>query len=166
MPCADPLLDRHHCRPAGVLQPTLQFCMSVVSLSENVLRLMNTCLAHFFCLRIDQWFLVISTQLIGFSAGGIARRYLVAPPSMIWPTTLVTCALFNTLHSQQYAGTGYLGGVSRQRFFLCALVASYLWCEFIVLVTYLALGTMLRRRYTDFFPGYLCMHSWGSVIEG
>ncbi|KAG6373226.1 OPT oligopeptide transporter [Boletus reticuloceps] len=81
-----------------------------------------------------QWFLVVSTQLIGFSAGGIARRFLVAPPSMIWPTTLVSCALFNTLHSQQYAGFGRLGGMTRERFFLYAFTASYLWY---------------------FFPGYL-----------
>jgi hypothetical protein len=29
-----------------------------------------------------QWVLVMSTQLIGFSIGGIAKRFLVAPPSM------------------------------------------------------------------------------------
>ncbi|KAJ2936791.1 hypothetical protein H1R20_g315, partial [Candolleomyces eurysporus] len=53
-----------------------------------------------------QWMIVMSTQLIGFSVGGIARRFLVDPPSMIWPSNLVTCALFNTLHSQVYAGAG------------------------------------------------------------
>ncbi|KAF5381591.1 hypothetical protein D9615_005535 [Tricholomella constricta] len=53
-----------------------------------------------------QWLLVMSTQLIGFSMGGVARRFLVTPPSMIWPNTLVSCALFNTLHSQSYAGIG------------------------------------------------------------
>ncbi|KAG8220677.1 OPT oligopeptide transporter protein-domain-containing protein [Butyriboletus roseoflavus] len=74
-----------------------------------------------------QWLLVVSTQLIGFSAGGIARRFLVVPASMIWPTTLVSCALFNTLHSQQYAGSGRLGGISRERFFLYAFAASYTW---------------------------------------
>ncbi|CAE6422335.1 unnamed protein product, partial [Rhizoctonia solani] len=36
-----------------------------------------------------QWMIVMSTQLIGFSIGGIARRFLVAPPSMIWPANLV-----------------------------------------------------------------------------
>lgn len=30
----------------------------------------------------DQWMLVMSTQLIGFSIGGICRRFLVNPPSM------------------------------------------------------------------------------------
>ncbi|KAI6047012.1 OPT oligopeptide transporter protein-domain-containing protein [Pisolithus marmoratus] len=81
-----------------------------------------------------QWFLVLSTQLIGFSAGGIARRFLVSPPSMIWPSTLVACALFNTLHSQQYAGAGQLGGLSRERFFLYAFLGAFVWY---------------------FFPGYL-----------
>ncbi|KAG6872081.1 hypothetical protein C0995_013225 [Termitomyces sp. Mi166 len=61
-----------------------------------------------------QWFIVMSTQLIGFSIGGIARRFLVAPPSMIWPLSLVNCALFNTLHSTQYAGIGTRGGLSLQ----------------------------------------------------
>lgn len=34
---------------------------------------------HFY---LDSWMLVMSTQLMGFSMGGIARRFLVAPPSM------------------------------------------------------------------------------------
>ena len=33
-------------------------------------------------MHTDSWLLVMSTQLIGFSMGGIARRFLVAPPSM------------------------------------------------------------------------------------
>jgi hypothetical protein len=77
-----------------------------------------------------QWFVVMSTQLIGFSIGGIARRFLVTPPSMIWPINLVNCALFNTLHSQQYAGIGSRGGVSRQWFFVYFFLASFFWCEF------------------------------------
>ena len=36
-------------------------------------------------LALDKWMLVMSTQLIGFSIGGIARRFLVAPPSMSTP---------------------------------------------------------------------------------
>lgn len=66
-----------------------------------------------------QWMVVMSTQLIGFSIGGIARRFLVAPPSMIWPADLVLCALFNTLHSRSYQGVGTRGGLSRERFFTC-----------------------------------------------
>ncbi|KAH6903907.1 OPT oligopeptide transporter [Coprinopsis sp. MPI-PUGE-AT-0042] len=65
-----------------------------------------------------QWMLVMSTQLIGFSIGGIARRFLVQPPSMIWPNNLVTCALFNTLHAQTLV---------RERFFLYALLGATAW---------------------------------------
>ncbi|KAJ7767859.1 OPT oligopeptide transporter [Mycena maculata] len=78
----------------------------------------------------DQWFLVMSTQLIGFSIGGVCRRFLVAPPSMIWPANLVNCALFNTLHSQYYAGIGQRGGLSRERFFLYAFLCSFFWYFF------------------------------------
>ncbi|KAG6856129.1 hypothetical protein H0H87_007188, partial [Tephrocybe sp. NHM501043] len=77
-----------------------------------------------------KWMLVMSTQLIGFSIGGVARRFLVHPPSMIWPTNLVTCALFNTLHAQTYAGIGTRGGISRERFFLYAFLASAVWYVF------------------------------------
>ena len=71
----------------------------------------------------------MSTQLIGFSIGGVARRFLVSPPSMIWPANLVNCALFNTLHSQQYAGMGTRGGLSRERFFVYWFLVSFFWCE-------------------------------------
>ncbi|KAJ7042920.1 oligopeptide transporter [Mycena alexandri] len=74
-----------------------------------------------------QWLVVMSTQLIGFSIGGVARRFLVQPPSMIWPTNLVTCALFNTLHSTEYAGIGTRGGYSRERFFFIAFACSTTW---------------------------------------
>ncbi|RPD78416.1 OPT oligopeptide transporter [Lentinus tigrinus ALCF2SS1-7] len=77
-----------------------------------------------------QWMIVMSTQLIGFSIGGIARRFLVQPPSMIWPANLVTCALFNTLHSQHYAGMGNRGGISRERFFFYGFLASTCWYFF------------------------------------
>ncbi|KAJ8488073.1 hypothetical protein ONZ51_g3778 [Trametes cubensis] len=61
-----------------------------------------------------QWMLVMSTQL-------------VAPASMIWPNTLVVCALFNTLHSQSYAGMGTRSGLSRERFFAYAFISAALW---------------------------------------
>ncbi|KAH7096465.1 OPT oligopeptide transporter [Auriculariales sp. MPI-PUGE-AT-0066] len=57
-----------------------------------------------------QWMIVMSTQLIGFSIGGVARRFLVDPPSMIWPASLVNTALFNTLHQTHvwYFFPGYI----------------------------------------------------------
>ena len=48
----------------------------------------------------------------------------------VWPANLVTCALFNTLHSQHYAGVGNRGGISRERFFFYAFLASGCWYFF------------------------------------
>ena len=90
----------------------------------------NSCTFSLMLRNLDQWMVVMSTQLIGFSIGGIARRFLVLPPSMIWPTNLVTCALFNTLHSQQYSGVGNRGGVSRERFFSYMFLIAFVWCKF------------------------------------
>lgn len=93
-----------------------------------------------------QWLIVMATQLIGFSIGGIMRRFLVSPASMsmscmqcscnelltfdwhsVWPADLVYCALFNTLHQAQYAGIGTRGGISRERFFAYACAGSFFW---------------------------------------
>ncbi|KAJ7658962.1 OPT oligopeptide transporter protein-domain-containing protein [Mycena rosella] len=74
-----------------------------------------------------KWMLVVSSQCIGFSIGGITRRFLVSPPSMIWPNTLVSCALFNTLHSQNYAGVGKHPGMPRERFWLIAFLGTATW---------------------------------------
>ena len=49
---------------------------------------------------------------------------------MIWPTNLVTCALLNTLHSQQYVGIGNRAGLSRERFFAYAFAGSFCWYFF------------------------------------
>ena len=50
----------------------------------------------------------------------------------VWPANLVLCALFNTLHSQQYVGMGSRGGVSRERFFTFALVIATVYCKFFI----------------------------------
>ena len=93
---------------------------------------------------VVQWFVVMSTQLIGFSIGGILRRFLVQPPSMIWPLNLVNCALFNTLHSQQYAGIGTYGGISRERYFLYVFIGSFSWCKLQATVSDLVTNPMYR----------------------
>ena len=106
-------------------------------------------------LHLDQWFVVMSTQLIGFSIGGIARRFLVAPPSMIWPANLINCALFNTLHSQQYTGIGTRGGISRERFFIYGCLGSFAWCESSAVPNNTIVNPSLDGR---FFPGLsLCV---------
>ena len=71
----------------------------------------------------------MSTQLIGFSICGICKRFLVDPPSMIWPANLVYTALFNTLHSQETSGTLGYGGISRGRFFTYVFIGYFCYSQ-------------------------------------
>jgi hypothetical protein len=68
----------------------------------------------------------MSTQLIGFSIGGICKRFVVTPPSMIWPQTLLSAVLFNTLHGQETLGTQARAGISRKRLF------SYVFIDYMI----------------------------------
>jgi OPT family oligopeptide transporter len=72
--------------------------------------------------------LILSSQIIGFSLGGLMRRFLVWPSSMIWPGALVNCALFNTLH-KTYGHTDK-GHISREKFFCIAMAGSFVWYWF------------------------------------
>jgi OPT family small oligopeptide transporter len=115
-----------------------------------------------------QWFVVMSTQIIGFSIGGVARRFLVAPPSMIWPTNLVNCALFNTLHSQYYAGIGTRGGLSRERFFLYAFLCSFSWYFFpgylFQALSYFSWVTWIRPNNTTIAQLFGYVHGMGMSV--
>ena len=75
----------------------------------------------------------MSTQLIGFSIGGIYKRFAVAPPSMIWPENLLSAVLFNTLHGQETLGTLARGGISRLRFFYYVFVAYVFYSQLFLL---------------------------------
>ena len=72
----------------------------------------------------------MSTQLIGFSIGGVCKRFLVSPPSMIWPSNLVMSALFNTLHAQPTSGAKARGGISRERFFSYVFVGYLIYSQY------------------------------------
>jgi hypothetical protein len=72
-----------------------------------------------------QLLLVISTQMIGFCLGGLYRKFLVWPSSMIWPATLVNTALFNTLHSVD-AGREE-GKWSREKYFTVVTAGMFAW---------------------------------------
>ena len=74
----------------------------------------------------------MSTQLIGFSIGGISKRFVVAPPSMIWPGNLLKAALFNTLHNQETLGTQACGGISRLRFFYYVCIGYIFYSQFLL----------------------------------
>ncbi|KAF9202183.1 hypothetical protein BGZ59_002283, partial [Podila verticillata] len=68
--------------------------------------------------------LILTTQLVGYGMAGILRRYLVYPAAMIWPSNLVTVALFNTLHTREHLAPGQW---TRQRFFAVCAIGSFLY---------------------------------------
>ncbi|KAF8898456.1 OPT oligopeptide transporter [Infundibulicybe gibba] len=72
-----------------------------------------------------QILIVLSTQIFGFSLGGVLRQFIVWPSSMIWPGALVNSALFNTLHKN--FGKSDRGHMSRERFFVIAMACSFVW---------------------------------------
>ncbi|KAF8258943.1 OPT oligopeptide transporter protein-domain-containing protein [Lactarius quietus] len=74
-----------------------------------------------------QWLLVMSTQLIGLSIGGICKRFLVDPQSMIWPSSLVFIALFNAMHSPEISGTQGFFVISRRRFFTYVFIGYFFY---------------------------------------
>lgn len=73
-----------------------------------------------------QLLLTISSQILGYAFAGLTRRYLVRPASMIWPATLMSTAMFTTLHkSSNKRADGW--EISRFRFFVYAWAAAFLW---------------------------------------
>ncbi|WFD25942.1 hypothetical protein MNAN1_000915 [Malassezia nana] len=66
--------------------------------------------------------LLITTQVIGFGFAGLVYDLLVRPPGMVFPGSLVTVSLFNTLHDQESALTQ-----KRMRFFLLAFAGIYVY---------------------------------------
>ncbi|KAJ7102653.1 OPT oligopeptide transporter protein-domain-containing protein [Mycena crocata] len=72
-----------------------------------------------------QILLILGTQIFGFSLGGMLRQFVVWPSSMIWPSSLVNSALFNTLHKNY--GKRDRGHMTRERFFFIVCACSFVW---------------------------------------
>jgi OPT family oligopeptide transporter len=72
-----------------------------------------------------QILLVISSQVLGFSLGGLLRQFVVWPSSMIWPGALVNSALLNTLHKN--FGRRDRGHMTSEWFFCIAMACSFIW---------------------------------------
>lgn len=65
---------------------------------------------------VYQLLLTLSTQILGYAFAGLTRRFLVRPSGMIWPGTLMSAAMFTTLHRDtNKAANGWT--VSRWKFF-------------------------------------------------
>ncbi|XP_026456249.1 oligopeptide transporter 7-like isoform X1 [Papaver somniferum] len=78
--------------------------------------------------------IVVTTQVLGFGWAGIFRRYLVEPAAMWWPQNLVQVSLFRSLHEKEKRGrwsnSGERKGLTRNQFFLIALVCSFAYYVF------------------------------------
>ncbi|KAJ5550726.1 hypothetical protein N7461_005424 [Penicillium sp. DV-2018c] len=73
-----------------------------------------------------QLLLIISTQVLGYAFAGLTRRFLVRPSAMIWPGTLMSTAMFSTMHkSVNKKANGW--SISRYRFFVIAWGGAFLW---------------------------------------
>ncbi|KAI9743160.1 MAG: hypothetical protein M1818_003455 [Claussenomyces sp. TS43310] len=79
-----------------------------------------------------QMLLVITSQMIGFGMAGIVRRFLVWPAAMIWPSTLVNCTMFYTLHDHSTSDPSKTNGwsIGRYRWFLYVFIGSFVWYWF------------------------------------
>ena len=71
-----------------------------------------------------QLLLTLSTQILGYTFAGLTRRFLVRPSGMIWPSTLMSAAMFGTLHKEENKpANGWK--VTRWNFFFLVFVAAF-----------------------------------------
>lgn len=69
---------------------------------------------------------LLTTQMIGFGLAGLARRWLVYPAALIWPSSLASTVLFRALHEQDASSPPADGWtVTRYRFFGLATLAAF-----------------------------------------
>ncbi|KAG8956736.1 hypothetical protein FRC04_000214 [Tulasnella sp. 424] len=71
------------------------------------------------CVALEQFVI----ELIGISLAGLTHKILIQPASFIWPSSLVYCAVLNTVH----AGDFPANGMTRVQFFGYATVIAFLY---------------------------------------
>lgn len=73
-----------------------------------------------------QLLLTLSTQILGYTFAGLTRRFLVRPSGMIWPGTLMSAAMFTTLHKEENKpANGWT--ISRWNFFYVVWLFSFVF---------------------------------------
>ncbi|GAA6040556.1 hypothetical protein JCM8097_005462 [Rhodosporidiobolus ruineniae] len=69
-----------------------------------------------------------STQALGFGLAGLARRFIVYPASMVWPSTLASTVLFRALHEEKQDRSPASGWtLTRYRFFALFTAGAFVW---------------------------------------
>ena len=75
---------------------------------------------------VYQLLLTLSTQILGYTFAGLTRRFLVRPSGMIWPGTLMSAAMFTTLHKEvNKEANGWR--ISRWKFFYAVWLVAFLF---------------------------------------
>lgn len=75
---------------------------------------------------VYQILLTLSTQILGYAFAGLSRRFLVRPSGMIWPGTLMSAAMFGTLHKEENKpANGWR--MSRWKFFYLIFFSSFIF---------------------------------------
>ncbi|ESZ93364.1 hypothetical protein SBOR_6241 [Sclerotinia borealis F-4128] len=73
-----------------------------------------------------QLLLILSTQILGYAFAGLTRRFLVRPGGMIWPGTLMSAAMFTTLHKEENTiANGWK--ITRWKFFFVVWFGSFVF---------------------------------------
>ncbi|KAK4674703.1 hypothetical protein QC763_123000 [Podospora pseudopauciseta] len=73
-----------------------------------------------------QILLTFSTQILGYTFAGLTRRFLVRPSGMIWPGTLMSAAMFTTLHKEENKeANGWR--ISRWKFFYAVWFGAFVF---------------------------------------
>ena len=69
----------------------------------------------------------LAKHLTGFGLAGICKRILIQPASLVWPQTLVTSTLLNTLHTEEDRMGSSGGGITRYRWFVYVAIGAFVW---------------------------------------
>ena len=84
---------------------------------------------HFYNQKVGilyQLLLILSTQILGYAFAGLTRRFLVRPGGMIWPGTLMSAAMFTTLHKEENTiANGWK--ITRWKFFFVVWFSAFLF---------------------------------------
>ncbi|KAJ7074114.1 OPT oligopeptide transporter [Mycena amicta] len=73
---------------------------------------------------------ILTTQFIGFGLAGLARRWIVYPGALIWPSTLSSTVLFRALHEPEALTSANGWTISRYQFFFSVTAGSFVWFWF------------------------------------
>ncbi|KAJ5997049.1 hypothetical protein N7522_008709 [Penicillium canescens] len=71
---------------------------------------------------------LLTTQMIGFGLTGLARRWIVYPAALVWPTSLSSTVLFRALHEPESRKPANGWTITRYRFF--AYITAFAFAAF------------------------------------